>query len=66
LRGITLFHAKYAENLIQEEDEQSISDDVEANSELKKMINESREQYKQGLGMSTVELLKSFSPKDFI
>jgi hypothetical protein len=52
--------------VFQEEDEQSISADVEANPELKKMINESREQYKQGFGMSTSELLKSLTPKDFV
>ena len=52
--------------VFQEEDEQSINDDVEANPELIKMINESREQYKQGLGMSTKDLLKSMTPKDFV
>jgi hypothetical protein len=52
--------------VFQEEDEQSISDDVKANPELKNMINESREQYKQGLGISTNEFLKSMTPKDFV
>ncbi|MHA6480982.1 hypothetical protein ACX1C1_03560 [Paenibacillus sp. strain BS8-2] len=51
--------------VLQEEDQQSINADVLANPELKNMINESREQYKQGLGMTTSELLKSLSPQDF-
>lgn len=51
--------------VLQEEDQQSISADAEANPELKRMIEESRVQYKQGLGMSTSELLKSLAPKDF-
>ncbi|MBD2868894.1 hypothetical protein [Paenibacillus arenilitoris] len=52
--------------VLQEEDQQSIHADVMANPELKQMISESREQYKQGLGMNTSELLKSFSPQDFV
>ncbi len=52
--------------VFQEEDKQSINADVEANPKLKKMINESRKQYKQGLGMSTSDLLKSFTPEDFV
>lgn len=51
--------------VLQEEDQQSINADIEGNPKLKKMINESQEQYKKGLGMSTSELLKSMSPKDF-
>lgn len=51
--------------VLQEEDPQSISADVETNPELKQMIMESREQYENGLGMSTSELLKSLSLKDF-
>ncbi len=51
--------------VFQEEDKQSIKADAEANLELKKMIQESREQYAQGLGMSTSELLNSLTPKDF-
>jgi hypothetical protein len=52
--------------VLQEEDEQSIRADVEANPELEIMIKESQEQYKKGFGMSTSELLKSISPKDFM
>jgi hypothetical protein len=51
--------------VLQEEDQTSINTEAEVNPELKRMIHESREQYKQGLGMSTSELIKSFSPKDF-
>ncbi len=52
--------------VFQEEDKQSIRADVEASPELKKMINESRQQYKQGMGMSTSDLLKSFTLDEFI
>ena len=51
--------------LLQEEEERSIAADVEANPQLGKMITESQEQYKKGLGLSTQELLKSVSAKDF-
>jgi hypothetical protein len=51
--------------VLQEEDHLSISSEAKANPELKRMIDESREEYKQGKGMSTSELLKSLSPKDF-
>ena len=49
--------------VLQEEDKQSIQADVDKNPELEKMIIESREQYKQGKGMSTNELLKSLSKR---
>ena len=52
--------------VLQEEDEPSIGADVEANSELEMMIKESQEQYQKGFGMTTSELLKSISPKDFL
>ncbi|NRF92353.1 hypothetical protein HQN89_15180 [Paenibacillus frigoriresistens] len=52
--------------VLQEEDHLSISSEVKANPELKRMVDESREEYKQGKGMSTTELLKSLSPKDFV
>lgn len=52
--------------VLQEEDEKSIKADVKANPQLERMIKESQEQYKKGLGMSTSELLKSLSPKDFM
>ncbi|WP_449354651.1 hypothetical protein ACUL41_17330 [Virgibacillus natechei] len=49
----------------QEEEETSIKKEVEAKPELKKVIQESREEYRQRLGMSTSDVLKSLSPKDF-
>lgn len=52
--------------VLQEEDEQTIKSDIEANPELEIMIKESKKQYKDGYGMSTSELLKSLSPKDFM
>jgi hypothetical protein len=52
--------------VLQEEDDQSIKADAEANPELQRMIIESQEQYKKGLGMSTSDFLKSFSAKDFM
>lgn len=52
--------------VLQEEDEQSIKADIEKNPELERMIKESQEQYKKGLGMSTDELIKSLSAKDFM
>ncbi|TCP20343.1 hypothetical protein EV207_15217 [Scopulibacillus darangshiensis] len=51
--------------VLQEEDEVSIDTEVNENPELKRMIEESREQYKKGLGMTASELIKSLSPKDF-
>lgn len=51
--------------LVLQEDEKSIEADVKASPQLERMITESREQYKEGLGMSTKELLKSVSIKDF-
>ncbi|MCI3919667.1 hypothetical protein MO973_05395 [Paenibacillus sp. TRM 82003] len=47
--------------VLQEEDFRSIEAEAEANPQLKQMINESREEYKQGKAMSTSELLKSLS-----
>ncbi len=52
--------------VLQEEDELSISSEIKANPELKLMIEKSREEYKQERGMTTSELLKSLSPKDFV
>jgi uncharacterized protein (DUF342 family) len=48
-----------------EEDEITISEQAKRNPELKEMIQESLEQYKQGQGMSTSELIESMSPEDF-
>lgn len=52
--------------VLQEEDEQSISEDVAANPALDEMIKESKQQYQQGLGYSTKELLESFTSRDFM
>jgi hypothetical protein len=52
--------------VLQEEDEQSIQFETEENPELKRMLKESQEQYDNGRGMSTKELLKSLSKKDFM
>jgi hypothetical protein len=52
--------------VLQEEDEQSINFDAEENPELKRMLKESQEQYENGRSMSTTELLKSLSKKDFM
>lgn len=51
--------------VLQEEDKHSILADVQANQELQTMINESKREYTQGLGMSTSDLLKSLSKEDF-
>jgi len=51
--------------VLQEEEQRSIQADVEANPELKAMIEQSRSEFKLGKAMSTSELLKSLSPEDF-
>lgn len=51
--------------VLQEEDQQTISADATSNPRLELMMKESQEQYVQGLGLTTSELLKSLSPKDF-
>jgi hypothetical protein len=51
--------------VLQEEDDQSIKADVEKHPQLEFMFKESEEQYKQGLGITTSDLLKSLSEKDF-
>ncbi len=45
--------------------ERSIKVEAEENPELKRMFKESMEQYVNGQGMTTSELLKSLSEKDF-
>ncbi|WP_336296612.1 hypothetical protein [Bacillus pinisoli] len=45
--------------VLQEEDEKSIHMEADENPELKRMLKESQEQYENGRGMSTKELLKS-------
>jgi hypothetical protein len=51
--------------VLQEEDDQSIKADVKKNPQLEIMLKESEEQYKNGLGVTTSDLLKSLSVKDF-
>lgn len=51
--------------VLQEEVQHSIADEAKANPELKRMLEESREEYKRGLGMTTDDMLKSLSPRDF-
>lgn len=51
--------------VLQEEAEQSIKSDSDNNPQLKKMIQESRIQYKAGKGMSTSEILDSITLKAF-
>ncbi len=52
--------------VLQEEDAQPIKFDVGKNPNLERMFNESEQQYKKGLGISTSELLESLSEKDFM
>jgi hypothetical protein len=52
--------------LVLQEDEQSIKDEAEANPELERMLKESQEQYENGRGISTSQLLKSLSKIDFM
>ncbi|MEI3611904.1 hypothetical protein [Pseudogracilibacillus sp. SO30301A] len=51
--------------LLQEEAEESIKSEVEKNPQLKQMIRESQNEYEEGKGMSTKDLLKSMSIEDF-
>lgn len=51
--------------VLQEEEQRSIQADVEANPELKALIERSWKEFKQGKAISTSEILKSFSPEDF-
>ncbi len=51
--------------VLQEEVEQSIKKDVMKNPQLELMFKESEEQYKNGIGITTSDLLKSLSEKDF-
>ena len=51
--------------LVLQEEEQSIQADVDANPELERMIKESESEYNKGKGLSTSELLKSFTVRDF-
>ncbi|WP_040948240.1 hypothetical protein [Gorillibacterium massiliense] len=51
--------------VLQEEEQRSIQADVEANPELKDMIEQGRKEFKLGKFTSTSEILKSLSPEDF-
>jgi hypothetical protein len=51
--------------VFQEEDQRSIAEDIEANPQLKQMIRESMEAYEEGRWLTTSELIKTLSPKDF-
>lgn len=51
--------------VLQEEAQRSIADDVKANPALGIMIRESMDAYKEGKYLTTSELLKSLSPRDF-
>ncbi|PAV27745.1 hypothetical protein CIL05_20235 [Virgibacillus profundi] len=51
--------------VLQEESEQSIKADIERNPHLGQMIRESQSAYEEGKGITTSELLKSLSEKDF-
>lgn len=51
--------------VLQEEDRDSIAANVRSNPNLKQMMKESLEAYHDGRSMSTSELMKSLSPKDF-
>jgi hypothetical protein len=52
--------------VLQEEDTNSIAADVQSNPGLKQMMKESLEAYNNGRSMSTSDLKKSLSPKDFL
>lgn len=51
--------------VLQEEEEQSIQRDTVKSPPLKQMIQESLSEYRDGKGISTVELLQSLSVEDF-
>ncbi|MDG5788639.1 hypothetical protein QA612_14245 [Evansella sp. AB-P1] len=57
---------KFTLVLQEEDDEKSIQLEAEENPELKRMLKESVEQYENGRGLSTSELLNSLSKKDFM
>lgn len=51
--------------VLQANEPDSIASEVQADPELREMIESSRSAYQKGDVMTTAELLKSFSPKDF-
>lgn len=52
--------------VLQEEDVQSIKADVGVNPALEHMFKKGEEQYKNGFGITTSDLLKTLSEKDFM
>ncbi len=52
--------------VLEEEDHQTIKADVKKNPHLELMFKESEEQYKEGYSITTSDLLKSLSAKDFM
>jgi hypothetical protein len=51
--------------VLQEEDQNSIAAENRANPLLKQMMSESLAAYEEGRALSTSDLVKSLSPKDF-
>ncbi len=51
--------------LVYEENEKTILEETEEDTELKEMINESRKEYKEGKYKSTNEILDSMYNEDF-
>ncbi len=51
--------------VLQEEEQPTIQSEVESDGDLKRMINESRQAYKDVKVQNTTEFIQSFSPKDF-
>lgn len=49
--------------VLQEEDQRSISEDVEASPQLKQMIRESMEAYKEDRSLTTSEIIKHCHPR---
>lgn len=52
--------------VLQGEDEKSIRADIDSNPNLIHMFKKSEEEYEKGLGITSSELIKSLSEKDFI
>lgn len=51
--------------VLQEEVASSIKDEVESDSQLRQMIQDSRADYHSSKGLTTSQFLKSISPEDF-
>jgi hypothetical protein len=52
--------------VLEDEDDEAVGVKKEGNPELHRFINESKVLHKKGVGMSTIDLLKSFSAKVFV